>query len=131
MKRYYLIQFAFWLQQIVVVNIEERRKDYHQMLTHHIITCFLVLTSYGHHFTKVGHVILCLMEVVDVILPVSTLHASTGASGPCWRRSPANDVETFTCSWQRCSSTCTSKSPAMSPLASSWGPGSWPGTSST
>ncbi|KAI9749677.1 MAG: sphingosine N-acyltransferase lag1 [Lichina confinis] len=73
MKRYYLIQFAFWLQQIVVVNIEERRKDYHQMLTHHIITCFLVLTSYGHHFTKVGHVILCLMEVVDVILPLAKM----------------------------------------------------------
>lgn len=70
LKRYYLIQFAFWLQQILVVNIEERRKDYHQMLTHHIITCSLIFSSYGHHVTKVGNVILCLMEIVDVILPV-------------------------------------------------------------
>ncbi len=71
MKRYYLIQFAFWAQQIVVVNIEERRKDYHQMLTHHLITCFLIFASYAHHLTRVGNVILCLMDIVDVILPVS------------------------------------------------------------
>ena len=46
-KWYYLVQFAFWLQQIAVVNIEERRKDHWQMFTHHIITCLLIFTSYG------------------------------------------------------------------------------------
>lgn len=69
-KWYYLVQFAFWLQQIIVVNIEERRKDYHQMFTHHVITCALVFGSYGYHQTKVGNVILCLMDVVDIVLPV-------------------------------------------------------------
>ena len=69
-KWYYLVQFAFWLQQILVVNIEERRKDYAQMFTHHIITSSLMLTSYGYHFTKVGNVILCLMDAVDIVLPV-------------------------------------------------------------
>lgn len=70
MKWYYLVQFAFWLQQMLVVNIEERRKDYHQMFTHHIITSVLIFTSYGYHFTKVGNTILCLMDVADVFLPV-------------------------------------------------------------
>ena len=55
MKWYYLVQFAFWLQQILVVNIEERRKDFWQMLSHHIITCILMFTSYGYHQTKVGN----------------------------------------------------------------------------
>lgn len=73
LKWYYLAQFAFWLQQILVVNIEERRKDYHQMLTHHIVTSSLIFASYGHHHTRVGNVILCLMDVVDIILPVSHL----------------------------------------------------------
>lgn len=72
-KWYYLVQFAFWLQQIVVVNIEERRKDHWQMFTHHIITCTLMLFSYGYYQTKVGHVILCLLDFVDFILPVSAL----------------------------------------------------------
>ncbi|KAL8699276.1 MAG: hypothetical protein Q9201_006101 [Fulgogasparrea decipioides] len=69
-KWYYLAQFAFWLQQIVVVNIEERRKDHWQMMTHHIITSALMFTSYGYHQSKVGNTILCLMDVVDLLLPM-------------------------------------------------------------
>ena len=72
-KWYYLVQFAFWLQQIVVVNIEERRKDYEQMFTHHIITCALMLASYGYHQTKVGNLILVLMDSVDVLLSFAKL----------------------------------------------------------
>jgi len=71
MKWYYLVQFAFWQQQILVVNIEERRKDHWQMLSHHVVTCILMFTSYGYHQTKVGNLILCLMDVVDVTLAAS------------------------------------------------------------
>jgi very-long-chain ceramide synthase len=72
-KWYYLVQFAFWLQQIVVVNIEKRRKDHVQMFTHHIITCTLIFASYGYHQTKVGNLILCLMDVVDLFLPLAKI----------------------------------------------------------
>ncbi|KAL9099189.1 MAG: hypothetical protein Q9163_005277 [Psora crenata] len=68
MKWYYLVQFSFWLQQIVIVNIEKRRKDYWQMLAHHVTTCILMFTSYGYHQTKVGNLIMCLMDVVDIFL---------------------------------------------------------------
>ncbi len=69
-KWYYLVQFAFWLQQMIVVNIEERRKDYAQMFTHHIITSALIFTSYGYHQYKIGNMILCLMDPVDILLSV-------------------------------------------------------------
>src|SRR6184192_3960314 len=72
-KWYYLVQFAFSLQQILVVNIEEKRKDYAQMFTHHIFTSTLLFTSYGYYHTRVGTVILCVMDIVDIILPVSVL----------------------------------------------------------
>ncbi|KAI4148261.1 MAG: hypothetical protein L6R39_002847, partial [Caloplaca ligustica] len=72
-KWYYLVQFAFYIQQMLVVNIEERRKDHWQMFTHHIITCILMFTSYGYHQTKVGITILCLMDVVDLLLPLAKL----------------------------------------------------------
>jgi acyl-CoA-dependent ceramide synthase len=72
-KWYYLVQFAFSLQQIVVVNIEKRRKDHVQMFTHHIITCTLIFTSYGYHQTKVGNLILCLADVVDLFLPLAKI----------------------------------------------------------
>lgn len=73
MKWYYLVQFAFWLQQIVVVNIEEHRKDYAQMFSHHVITCTLIFTSYGYHQSKVGNVILCIMDLADIILPFAKI----------------------------------------------------------
>ena len=72
-KWYYLVQFAFWLQQIVVVHIEERRKDHWHMFTHHIITCSLIFTSYGYHQTKVGNLILCLMDVVDLVFATAKI----------------------------------------------------------
>jgi acyl-CoA-dependent ceramide synthase len=70
-KWYTLVQYAFWLQQMMVINIEKRRKDYWEMFSHHIITTILIFTSYCYHQTKVGNLILCTMDLVDIILPVS------------------------------------------------------------
>jgi acyl-CoA-dependent ceramide synthase len=72
MKWYYIIQFSFWLQQLFVVNIEERRKDHWQMFTHHVFTSALLLTSFGFYETRVGNVILCIMDLGDILLPAST-----------------------------------------------------------
>ena len=67
-KWYYLVEFAFWLQMIVVVNIEERRKDHWQMFSHHLVTCALIFTSYGYHQSRVGHLFLVIMDPSDVLL---------------------------------------------------------------
>ncbi|KAK3372167.1 TLC domain-containing protein [Podospora didyma] len=69
MKAYMLGQLAFWLQQILVINIEDRRKDHWQMFTHHIITVSLIYASYRWGFTRVGNLILVLMDVVDLVFP--------------------------------------------------------------
>ena len=82
-KWYYLVQFAFWLQQIVVVNIEERRKDHWQMFTHHIITCTLVFTSYGYHQTRVGTLLLCLLDIVDILFPLAKIMKYLGLKTLC------------------------------------------------
>jgi very-long-chain ceramide synthase len=86
-KVYVLAQWAFWLQQILVIHIEERRKDHWQMLTHHFLTVTLISTSYVYHFTKIGHLILVLMDIVDLFFPVSfrsllPATASAGMAGP-------------------------------------------------
>lgn len=73
MKGYVLGQWAFWLQQIMVINIEERRKDHWQMFSHHIITTVLVSSCYAYHYTRVGNFILVIMDVVDLFFPVSIL----------------------------------------------------------
>ncbi|KAB5528930.1 TLC domain-containing protein [Coniochaeta sp. 2T2.1] len=83
MKGYMLGQLAFWLQQILVINIEERRKDHWQMFAHHIVTIMLIYTSYRYHFTKVGNLILVLMDVVDLFLPVAKCLKYLGYSTLC------------------------------------------------
>lgn len=66
-KSYMLAQLAFWLQQMIVVNIEKRRKDYWQMVSHHIVTIALVYSSYRYGLTRVGNVVLILMDFNDLI----------------------------------------------------------------
>jgi acyl-CoA-dependent ceramide synthase len=41
------------------------------MFTHHIFTTALLFLSYGYYHMRVGTVILCIMDFVDIILPVS------------------------------------------------------------
>ncbi|KAL7910224.1 longevity assurance proteins LAG1/LAC1 [Trichoderma velutinum] len=71
MKWYMIAQWAFWLQQIIVINIEARRKDHWQMFSHHIITTALITSCYCYHHTRVGMFILVLMDVGDLILAVA------------------------------------------------------------
>lgn len=82
-KFYMLAQWAFWLQQIVVINIEERRKDHWQMFSHHIITIGLVSGCYYYHHTRVGNLILVLMDTIDVILPLAKCLKYLGFSTVC------------------------------------------------
>jgi acyl-CoA-dependent ceramide synthase len=58
------------VQQIFVINIEERRKDHWQMFTHHIVTVFLLVFSYGYRQMRAGNAVLVLMDIVDLIFPV-------------------------------------------------------------
>jgi very-long-chain ceramide synthase len=111
-KWYYLGQYAFCLQQILVVNIEERRKDYYHMLTHHIITCSLLFGSYAYHVTRVGTAILCVTDVADILLPVSYashkyIHRSTTYDASFSRR-------------PNCSKTYITERHAMQPLFFFW-----------
>lgn len=82
-KWYYLAQFAFWLQQIFILHIEDRRKDHVQMFAHHIITCALIAASYTHHLTRVGHVILIIMDFIDILLSAAKLLKYLGYSTIC------------------------------------------------
>jgi len=69
-KWYYLCQWAFWLQQILVIHLEEKRKDHWQMLTHHFVTCCLITLSYAYYQTRIGVLIMVLMDSVDLVFPV-------------------------------------------------------------
>ncbi len=44
LKRYYLMQAAYWVQQllVLVLGLEKPRKDYNELVAHHIVTLWLV-----------------------------------------------------------------------------------------
>ncbi|KAA1085168.1 sphingosine N-acyltransferase lag1 [Puccinia graminis f. sp. tritici] len=69
-KFYYLSQIAFWFQQIVVLQVEKRRKDYYQMFAHHIVTAILVCGSYATNFTGIGTAVHTTMDLSDILLAV-------------------------------------------------------------
>lgn len=70
-KLYYLIQTGFYFHQILILHAEARRKDHYQMLLHHIITIVLMILSFIYNFTRVGCLIIVLMDYCDIWLPVS------------------------------------------------------------
>jgi acyl-CoA-dependent ceramide synthase len=80
---YYLIQCAFWIQQVWVLNVEDRRKDHWQMFSHHIITILLLVGSYSYHFTPVGNVILILMDPCDILLSSAKCLRYMGLQATC------------------------------------------------
>ncbi|KAM4065560.1 TLC domain-containing protein [Hirsutella rhossiliensis] len=82
-KGYILAQWAFWLQQIIVINIEDRRKDHWQMFSHHIITTALISSCYCYSFTRIGNYILVIMDVVDLFFPVAKCLKYTGYNTLC------------------------------------------------
>jgi hypothetical protein len=76
---------------MLILNVEARRKDHVQMMTHHIVTVALMAASYFMNFTRSGALIMVLMDWCDIFLPV--------------RHPPLDFLDTHNClvdSWQRC-----------------------------
>lgn len=71
MKGYILAQLSFWFQQLLVIHIEDRRKDHWQMFSHHVVTSTVLYMAYRSGFTRVANLILVLMDVVDIFLPLA------------------------------------------------------------
>ena len=82
-KSYYLISMAFWIQQIFVLHVEKPRKDHYQMFSHHIITCLLIIGSYYYYFFRIGHLILMIMDSVDIFLAGAKMLKYAGFNRAC------------------------------------------------
>ncbi|EJD01170.1 longevity assurance proteins LAG1/LAC1 [Fomitiporia mediterranea MF3/22] len=72
-KLYYLTQTAFYMHQVLILNAEARRKDHWQMMAHHVITIVLVVLSYFYNLTRVGSLIMVLMDYCDIFLPLAKM----------------------------------------------------------
>ncbi|KAL7819547.1 longevity assurance proteins LAG1/LAC1 [Trichoderma aethiopicum] len=82
-KFYFLTQWAFWIQQLLVSLIEKQRKDHWMMMAHHLVTVALVAASYSYHFTRVGNVTMIIMDVVDIVFPLAKCARYLGYNRLC------------------------------------------------
>jgi len=72
-KLIYLIQFAFWISCVFVLLIEDKRKDFIQMLLHHFVTIGLISVSYLMNYTRIGSAVLLNQDIADILLYLSKL----------------------------------------------------------
>ncbi|KAI1087567.1 longevity assurance proteins LAG1/LAC1 [Rostrohypoxylon terebratum] len=73
LKFYYLFQAAFWMQQalVMLLGMEEKRKDYQELVAHHFVTIALIGLSYRFHFTYMGIAVYISHDISDFFLAMS------------------------------------------------------------
>lgn len=73
MKTYYLMQSAYWAQQLLVLalRLEKPRKDYTELVVHHIVTLWLISWSYLINLTVIGNAVFISMDISDIFLALS------------------------------------------------------------
>ena len=72
-KAYYLLQASYWAQQglVLVLMLEKPRKDFKELVLHHVITLALIWCSYRFHFTYMGVAVYITHDISDFFLAVS------------------------------------------------------------
>jgi acyl-CoA-dependent ceramide synthase len=72
-KAYYLLQAAYWTQQAIVLllQLEKPRKDFKELVLHHIVTLALIGLSYRFHFTYIGIAVFITHDISDFFLATS------------------------------------------------------------
>lgn len=72
-KAYYLLQASYWIQQmlVMVLLLEKPRKDFKELVAHHIVTVALIWMSYRFHFTYVGIAVYITHDISDFFFAVS------------------------------------------------------------
>ncbi|KAF9268066.1 longevity assurance proteins LAG1/LAC1 [Marasmius fiardii PR-910] len=73
LKRYYLTQMSYWAQQllVLVLRLEKPRKDFRELVAHHIVTIWLVGWSYLINLTLIGNAVYMSMDIPDAFLAFS------------------------------------------------------------
>lgn len=74
-KAYYLLQASYWAQQAIVLmlQLEKPRKDFKELVGHHVVTLALIGLSYRFHFTYMGLAVYITHDVSDFFLAVSAI----------------------------------------------------------
>ncbi|QRV82844.1 TLC domain protein [Ceratobasidium sp. AG-Ba] len=75
MKSYYLLQAAYWTQQllVMVLGLEKPRKDFVELAIHHAVTIYLISASYIVNLTWIGNAVFITMDVSDAFFALAKI----------------------------------------------------------
>ncbi|EWC45335.1 hypothetical protein DRE_00734 [Drechslerella stenobrocha 248] len=85
-KAYYLLQWSYWLQQaiVLILMLEKPRKDFVELVIHHIVTVSLITLSWRFHFSYVGLSVFITHDISDFFLATSKVlnYVDSPITGP-------------------------------------------------
>lgn len=70
---FYLMQLGIYVQLLFTQFVEERKKDFVEMVVHHVATIILVLFSYYANFVRIGVLVLVVHDASDPFLELAKL----------------------------------------------------------
>jgi len=73
LRCFYIMYMARYLQAAVSILMEPKRKDFMEMMLHHIATVIVVYVSYVYGWSRIGSVVMVLMDPADVPLHMAKL----------------------------------------------------------
>ncbi|CAC5378028.1 Ceramide synthase 5 [Mytilus coruscus] len=65
---YYAIELGFYWSLLFTLSTDHKRKDFTEMVTHHVVTIILVFFSWVTNFVRIGTLVLCVHDAVDYFL---------------------------------------------------------------
>merc|ERR1719188_2728563 len=87
---YYMLYMGRYVQMVISVLLEPKRKDFVEMLLHHTITVVVIPMSYFFNWYRVGTVVMVLLDPADVPLHLAKIfkniaESTPGAKGRSWQ----------------------------------------------
>lgn len=70
---YYMLEMAFYWSLVLSLFMDTKRKDFGEMIVHHIATLTLMGMSWAANMVRVGTLVLCVHDAVDYILEFAKL----------------------------------------------------------
>jgi hypothetical protein len=81
LRCYYLLYAARYAQGVFTTLLEPKRKDFVEMMTHHVVTVALIGLSYAYGWNRVGVVVMLILDPADVPLHLAKLCKYVGDAG--------------------------------------------------
>lgn len=69
--QWYTVQIAFWLSTLAFLFLENQRSDFLEMFAHHVVTIYLLVSSYGQNQHRAGLMVAWIHDFADIFLYVA------------------------------------------------------------